>query len=465
VTTPTQTLLRGKTADLRKVTLAASLGSIAEFFDWGVAASVSALVWPSIFFPQLTPTGAIAASLATFGVVYLVRPVGAFIFGRFGDRRGRRAGLMWTLVLMGAGSLGLGLAPGYAAIGLAAPLLLISLRVLQGLGHGGEWGGATTWVSELAADSKRRAFWTGWVTFAAPAGNLLAALSFFLLSSTMSKGAFTSYGWRLLFVTGAAVAVAGLLIRWRFVESPLFEAQSQNPQTEVANESFIKTEWRKITTLTLSFVCLTVVVGILTSTYGLNYLTKLGASSSTAVFYAWLARVPGLVAFVGGAVLADIKGRLLPLRVGVILLIPSVLLYFPLVNSNTFTAILLAFILIEVPVDFASGSIGALFTESFPTRIRNRGAGLSYHSGALINGLILTLLLPTIISYYGGVLNAATPVMITLLAVVVVSLLASLRVRETKSVGLTDGDIGSAVGVPSATKRQLPAPDECTGVR
>jgi MHS family shikimate/dehydroshikimate transporter-like MFS transporter len=365
---------------------------------------------------------------------------------------------MWTLVLMGAGSLGLGLAPGYAAIGLAAPLLLIGLRVLQGLGHGGEWGGASTWVSELAADSKRRSFWTSWVTFAAPAGNLLAALSFFLLSSTMSNDAFTSYGWRLLFVTGAAVAVAGILIRWRFVESPLFEAQSQKPQTEATQPSFFKTEWRKIITLTLSFVCLSLVIGVLTSTYGLNYLTKLGADRSTAVFYAWAARIPGLCAFIGGAILADRKGRLLPLRAGTILLIPAVLLYFPLVNSNTFLSILTAFILIEVPADFASGSLAALFTESFPTRHRNKGAGLSYHSGAVINGLALSVVLPFIITYNGGVLNAATPVTIMLIAFIIVSVLASLKVRETKGSGLTD-EVGSKAGVPDIIQSHARTPE------
>ncbi|MDA4121241.1 MAG: MFS transporter [Thaumarchaeota archaeon] len=448
----TPSLAGGKATDLRTVTLAASVGSIAEYFDWGVAAPIAALVWPTIFFPGLNPAEAVAASLATFGVVYLTRPLGAYVFGRFGDKNGRKKGLTWTLVLMGMGSFGLSLAPGYATIGATAPILLILLRVAQGLGHGGEWGGASTWVSESAAESKRRSFWTGWVTFAAPAGNLLASLSFFWLSSTMPRADFFSYGWRLLFVSGAAVALAGLLIRWRFTESPMFARKEELRQPELRDPGFLRSEWKRVTVLTLSFMCLSLTVGVLTSTFALNYLTKLGASPSGATLYAWIARVPGLFAFVAGAFIGDFKGRLLTLRVGTLALIPSVLLFFPLVNINSFLPILVAFILIEVPVNFASGSVAALFTESFPTRHRNRGAGMSYHTGALVHGLVLTLLLPAIISYSGGVLNSALPVAFMLVSFVAVSLLASFKVSETRTLMVADRRLESMIGPPGIAR-------------
>ncbi|HEY6283885.1 MAG TPA: MFS transporter, partial [Nitrososphaerales archaeon] len=242
----------GKISDLPRVAFAAATGSIAEYFDYGLAAPIAALVWPSVFFPQLSSTAALAASLATFGSVYLMRPFGAYLFGRFGDRVGRRAGLMWTLVLMGAGSLGLGLAPSYATVGAVAPLFLIAMRFVQGVGHGGEWGGAATWVSELASNSKRRAFWTGWITFAAPAGNLLAALAFFSLSLSMPRAEFFSYGWRILFATGAVVAASGLLIRWKFVESPLFASGKIQTEPKVPRPSFFRSEWKRVIFLILS---------------------------------------------------------------------------------------------------------------------------------------------------------------------------------------------------------------------
>ena len=136
---------------------AASIGSLAEYFDWGVAAPISALVWPSVFFPELRPALALAASLATFGAVCILRPVGAYLFGRFGDMHGRRSGLTWTLVVMGIGSIGLSLSPGYSAVGAAAPFTLLAMRMVQGIGHGGEWGGlAPGWRNLLRSPSGER---------------------------------------------------------------------------------------------------------------------------------------------------------------------------------------------------------------------------------------------------------------------------------------------------------------------
>jgi len=424
-----------RVGDLRRVAFAAAIGSLAEYFDWGVAAPMSALVWPSVFFPQLSPAEALAASLATFGTVYLVRPIGAYVFGKYGDSHGRRAGLTWTLVVMGVGSVGLSLTPGYAVLGTVAPVVLIAMRTLQGVGHGGEWGGASTWVAELASGSRRKAFWTGWVTFAAPAGNLAASFSFFSLSLLMPRAEFFSYGWRALFATGAIVAILGLLIRWKFVESPVFSTELAQEEVREPKAGFFRTEWRRLLILTLSFGFLSLVVGVLTSTYGLNYLTTLGVTPTGATFFGWTARIPGLIAFLSATLIADRKGRLLTLRAGTLVLIPTVLLFFPLVNLNTFPAILLAFIMIEVPVDFASGSIAALFTESFTARHRNRGAGLSYHSSSLISGFVLTLVIPLLVSSYGSVVKASTTVSILLAGFLVVSLLASTKLRETLSAG------------------------------
>ena len=430
-------------SDLRRVAFAAGIGSLAEYFDWGVAAPISALVWPSVFFPQLSPAEALAASLATFGSVYLVRPIGAYLFGRFGDEKGRRTSLTWTLVAMGLGSLGLGLSPSYSMVGSIAPAFLIGMRLVQGMGHGGEWGGASTWIAELASNTKRRAFWTSWVTFAAPAGNLLASMSFFWLSLTMHRADFFSYGWRILFASGAIVAVIGLLIRWRFVESPVFEAERSRPATEIPQPGFLRTEWRRLLTLTLSFGFLSLVVGILTSTYGLGYLAALGVTTTQATFYAWIARIPGLIAFIVSAFLADLKGRLFPLRIGTLLLIPAVLLFFPLVNLKTFYDTLLAFVIIEIPVDFASGGIAALFTESFRTRHRSKGAGLSYHSGSLISGVVLTIIVPTLVSSLGSVTAASGTVSVMLACFLVISLLTSLKVPETLVKGRPPGLVPS----------------------
>jgi MFS family permease len=213
---------------------------------------------------------------------------------------------------------------------------------------------------------------------------------------------------------------------------------AQPPQSEDADKGspFFRTEWRRLLLLVLSFGFLSLVTGVLASTYGLSYLTTLGVSATSATEFGWMARIPGLVAFVSAALIADMKGRLFTLRIGTLMLLPSVLLFFPLVNLNTFTAILLAFIIVEVPIDFASGGIAALFTESFPTRHRNRGAGLSYHAGALISGVVLTVIVPLLVSSFGNVRSAAPAMTWMLFGLLTVSLLASLRVPETLHIGL-----------------------------
>ena len=183
---------------------------------------IAATVWGGIFF-KLPGLAAVAAAIGVYGLGIIIRPVGAFIFGHIADRRGRKDAMVWALVLMGISTLLIGLTPTYDSIGVTAPILLIIFRLFQGISFGAEFGTASTWVVEQAARSKYRAFWGAWVGFAIPIGLLLGFGSVIFVKSLMTPEDFNAWGWRIFFVVGFLVAIVGLIIRTRTMDSFVFE--------------------------------------------------------------------------------------------------------------------------------------------------------------------------------------------------------------------------------------------------
>ena len=205
-----------------KVALASIVGSVIEQFDFLVTGVIAATVWGGVFF-KLPAVAAVAAAIGVYGIGIIIRPIGAYIFGNIADRHGRKDALVYALVLMGVSTLLIGLTPTYDSIGIAAPVLLIVFRLLQGISFGAEFGTASTWVVEQAARSKYRAFWGAWVGFAIPIGLLLGFGSVIFVKSLMTPEHFTAWGWRILFVVGFLVAIVGLIIRTRTEDSFVFE--------------------------------------------------------------------------------------------------------------------------------------------------------------------------------------------------------------------------------------------------
>ncbi len=189
------------TAQIYKVALASIVGSVIEQYDFLVTGVMAATVWGGIFF-KLPGIAAFAAAIGVYGLGIIIRPIGAYIFGNIADRRGRKDALVYALVLMGVSTLLIGLTPTYDSIGVAAPVLLIIFRLLQGISFGAEFGTASTWVVEQAARSKYRAFWGAWVGFAIPIGLLLGFGSVILVKSLMTPEAFIAWGWRIFFFIG-----------------------------------------------------------------------------------------------------------------------------------------------------------------------------------------------------------------------------------------------------------------------
>ena len=207
----------------RQVLFASLIGTTVEFFDFYIYGLAAVLVFPRLFFPPTDPAAATLASLATFGVAFLARPVGSLLFGHFGDRLGRKTTLVLALLCMGVSTFAIGTLPGYATLGLAAPVLLAACRFGQGLGLGGEWGGAVLLAVENAPPN-RRAFYGMFPQLGAPIGFLLSGGGFLLLSRWLTEAQFFAFGWRLPFLASAALVLVGLYVRLKITETPVFQA-------------------------------------------------------------------------------------------------------------------------------------------------------------------------------------------------------------------------------------------------
>src|SRR6201996_3446838 len=206
----------------RQVLFASLIGTTIEFFDFYIYATAAVLVFPHLFFPKSDPASATLASLATFGIAFLARPVGSALFGHFGDRIGRKTTLVLALLTMGVSTVAIGLLPGYAAIGIAAPLLLALCRFGQGVGLGGEWGGAVLLAVENAPPGKRA--WYGmFPQLGAPIGFLFSGGIFLILSNFLSDKQFFAFGWRLPFLASAVLVLLGLYVRLTITETPIFQ--------------------------------------------------------------------------------------------------------------------------------------------------------------------------------------------------------------------------------------------------
>src|SRR6187399_2727714 len=210
----------------RQVLFASLIGTTIEFFDFYIYATAAVIVFPRLFFPASDPAAATLASLATFGIAFLARPVGSALFGHFGDRVGRKTTLVAALLTMGISTVGIGLLPTYATIGFAAPLLLALCRFGQGLGLGGEWGGAVLLAIENAPPGKRA--WYGmFPQLGAPVGFVCSAVVFLVLSALLSDAQFFRFGWRIPFLASAALVLVGLYVRLTITETPVFREAVQ----------------------------------------------------------------------------------------------------------------------------------------------------------------------------------------------------------------------------------------------
>src|SRR5580700_9391602 len=291
-----------------KVALASIIGSVIEQFDFLVTGVIAATVWGDIFF-KLPGIAAVSAAIGVYGIGIIIRPIGAYIFGNIADRRGRKDALVYALVVMGVSTLLIGLTPTYDSIGVIAPVLLILFRLFQGISFGAEFGTASTWVVEQAARSKFRAFWGAWVGFAIPIGLLLGFGSVIFVKSLMTPEDFVAWGWRIFFIVGFLVAIVGLIIRTRTMDSFVFEQHKAQVTVLKYPASQV---WREMPWTILRTSLVNAMFGgafFLYFVFGTGYMKAVGYPRNQPEIIGLIAAAAMLIFMIIGSFMADYINR------------------------------------------------------------------------------------------------------------------------------------------------------------
>ncbi|MFI9343427.1 MFS transporter [Streptomyces sp. NPDC052773] len=381
-----------------RLAMAALAGTAIEFYDFFVYGTAAALVLGPLFFPTVSPLAGTLAAFATFGVGFVARPLGSVLFGHIGDRHGRRPVLVVSLLLTGASTVAVGCLPTYDAIGVAAPLLLVTLRFLQGLGLGGEWGGAVLLTVEHAPP-ERRALWSSFPQVGPSVGFLLANGSMLTLSATLTEAQFAQWGWRVPFWAAGVLAAVGLWLRSSLAESPRFleiEEPARVPLAEV-----VRDHWRLVL-LTAGALAVGYAVFYAVTTWSLAYATeRLGLSRSVMLTCVLAAVVVKGALTPVAAVLGDRYGRrpmcLLGCAAAAVWMFPLVGLLAtgePLLMFAGFLGAMLAFITMFAVV-------AAYLPELYEPRVRCTGAAVGYNLGGVVGGA-LTPIAATALAEQGG---------------------------------------------------------------
>lgn len=418
-----------------RVALASIIGSVIEQYDFLVTGVIAATVWGSIFF-KLPSLAAIAAAIGVYGIGIIIRPIGAYVFGHLADRHGRKDALVYALVLMGVSSLLIGLTPTYDSIGVAAPILLIVFRLLQGISFGAEFGTAATWVVEQAARSRYRAFWGAWVGFAIPIGLILGFGSVIIVKSLMTPESFTAWGWRIFFFIGFLVAIVGIIIRTATMDSFVFEQHRAQRATLNYPASQV---WRDMPLTILRTSLVNAMFGgafFLYFVFGTSYMKAVGFTGSTPEKIGLIAAAFMLLFMIIGSLLADIINRRTILLIAAVVFLIFAIPYFYLVNMGSFILATGAEIIgFGFVFGFGYGAIPTFYTENFPTRYRASGASAAYQIAQVYGGGLIPILAGVILNAY-GIHEAYVYIGLLVMAYAVLAILAILATPETKGATL-----------------------------
>jgi metabolite-proton symporter len=417
-----------------QVLFASLIGTTIEFFDFYIYATAAVLVFPRLFFPRSDPATATLASLATFGIAFLARPVGSALFGHFGDRIGRKTTLVIALSTMGISTVAIGALPTYAAIGFAAPLMLALCRFGQGLGLGGEWGGAVLLAIENAPPNKRA--WYGmFPQLGAPAGFLLSGGTFLLLSRGLSDQQFFAFGWRLPFLASAVLVFLGLYVRLTITETPVFrKALDRGQQVKLPMLVVVRDYTRALTAGTVVSLS-TFVLFYLMTVFALSWGTTALGYSREKFLFIQLFGICFFALFVPvSAVLAERGRRRVMLWVTAAIGIFGLILAPMFVAGPAGAVLMLALGLSLMGLTY--GPLGTVISELFPTSVRYTGSSLAVSFagifGASLAPYIATWLARTYgLQYVGYYLSASA----------VLSFLGLLSIRETKDDDLATSNV------------------------
>lgn len=401
----------------RRIAFATIIGTTIEWYDFFIYATSAGLVFAQLFFQPAGKEIALLLSLATVGISFLFRPLGAFLAGHFGDVIGRRAMLVVTLVLMGVATTLIGFLPTFSQIGMAAPILLLLLRILQGLSAGGEWGGAVLMAVEHAP-ANRRGRAGSWPQLGVPLGFLLASGMTALMTGVISPGAaYLEWGWRVPFLVSVVLIVVGFVIRRSVEESPVFaEIAERGKQKSVPIVALFRKHWHLVILAALVFV----------GNSTLGYMTTGGFLNSYAINTQKLDTTSVLVAAVVAAVvwffstltagyLADVIGRRKTFLIGFALQAVVVFPVFWLINTGGLLGLYAALVLISIGLGLTYGPLAAWYSEIFPASIRFSGVSITYALGAVLGGAFAPLISQTLLDATGSTASVSGYLLVTTL--------------------------------------------------
>ncbi|HEX5812523.1 MAG TPA: MFS transporter [Pseudonocardia sp.] len=418
----------GSGTNIVKVVAASMAGTTVEWYDFFLYGVAAALVFPAVFFPASDPAVGTLASLGTFAIGFIARPVGGLVFGHYGDKIGRKKLLVISLLLMGVSTFAIGLLPGYATIGVLAPILLVVLRLVQGFALGGEWGGAVLIVSEHG-DPAHRGYWASWPQAGAPGGQLLANGLLFVLAATQSKEDFAAWGWRIPFLLSAVLVLIGLYVRLAVEESPVFkEAQAHAAKQAAAGvketmpivEVFRRYPREVLTAMgarfaeNVSYYIFTIVIT--------TYATKrLGLPSSTVLGAVLIGAAVHLVTIPVWGALSDRFGRRPVYLLGAAGVGIWAFAFIALVNTRSFPMLVLAVVGGLLFHGAMYGPQAAFLSELFGTKVRYSGVSIGYQLASILAGglapLVAVWLYTTFDSGYAVSWYVAACAVVTILAV------------------------------------------------
>ncbi|MGS2587032.1 MFS transporter [Streptomyces hebeiensis] len=417
---------------LRRVAVASFIGTAIEFYDFYIYGTAAALVLNEAFFPNLTPLNATLASFSTYAVAFAARPIGSVVFGHFGDRVGRKSVLVASLLLMGLSTALVGLLPGYGTWGVWAPLLLVLLRFLQGIGLGGEWGGAALLAVEHAPRG-RRGLYAAFPQLGPSVGFFAATGIFWLLSATLDDDAFRSWGWRVPFLLSFLLVAVGLFVRLKISETPVFaRVMARQEARKVPALDVLRRHPRE---LLLGAGGMVVAYGLFytATTYCLSYATtSLGVPRATMLALSLVACLFLAVGTWLAATRSDAGGRRRLVLLGTGLAVVWGLVLFPLLDTEQPVLMALALGGALFCMGVVYGPMGAYLPELFSTRVRYSGASLAYNLGGVLGGAVSPLVATRLQSGFG---SASVGWYVSAMAVV--SLLCVLALPETRERELT----------------------------
>jgi metabolite-proton symporter len=436
----TQVLTESSDDSIRKVAAASLLGSVVEWYDFFLYGTMAALVFNRQFFPEYSPLVGTMIAFGTFAAGFVTRPLGGFIFGHFGDRLGRKRMLVLTMLIMGLSTFAMGLLPTHAQIGVLAPILLLILRMLQGIGLGGEWGGAVLLCVEHSP-AGRRGWYSSWPQLGVPIGLLVSTLAVTAVTR-LPEADFQGWGWRVPFLVSIVLVIVGLVIRLKIEEPPAFKSLEASNEKATLPLLEVFRKHPKVTFLAMGARVSESVTFNIYNAFLVTYtVTVLSLNKSIVLNSLLVAAVVGFFVILWAGRMSDRVGRRPIFGAGALLAAVSAFPIFWMVNTENSLLICVGIVIgWGIAACMMFGPEGALFAEVFPTRVRYSGMSAVYQIGVIPTGAVAPLIGTSLVSYFSG---SVWPVAVYVVVMALITMVSLYFLPETNRREINDVQTGT----------------------